>query len=246
MTTANDRPILRLTTPRVRLVWPKLTNPDYGTKDYPKPDGEFSTRAVARLDDPAIQEFLEKLRPFYEQALAWAKEEFMKLKPETRKKLRAVTPNPLYTELLDPVTEQPTGEIEFRFARKASWVSQRGPTAGQRIRSRVALFDARGQVIQKAPEIWSGTIARVSFTATPYFIPGTGAAGLKLGLDAVQILVLRRGGERSAADYGFVPEEDGYAYSEEDVEGEAYGEAPGAYGGATADSSGGDPESPDF
>jgi len=220
--------IIKITTPRIRLGWPKLVEPDYGTKDYPKPDGEFSTKAVARLEDPAIKAFLDKLRPVYEQAIEEAKAEFAKLKPETRKKLKAVTENPLYTELLDKETEEPTGELEFKFAKKASYVAKKGPSAGKRVTSRVPLYGSQGRVINKAPEIWGGSIAKITFSlglskdfpVPGYFIPGTGIAGLKLVLEAVQIIELRQGGARSASDYGFGKEEDGYSHSDtEDASG---------------------------
>jgi hypothetical protein len=202
------------TTPRLRLAWPKLTAPDYGTKEYPKPDGEYSTKAVGRLDDPEVKKLIAALQPAYAEAMKEAQEAFAALKPETRKKLKAVTENPLYTELLDKETEEPTGEVEFKFAKRASFEAKKGPKAGQKVHIKVPLFDARGVAITKAPEIWGGTVARVSFTASPYFIPGTGAAGLKLNLDAVQIIELRQSGGRDATGYGFGQEEDGYAHSD--------------------------------
>jgi hypothetical protein len=240
MSEKNDKPSLKLTTPPVTLAWPKLNEPDFGSKDYPKPDGEFSTKAVARLDDPDIQAFLKKLQAFHDQAIELGRKEFANLKPETRRKLKEVTVNPLYTERLDKETEEPTGEVEFKFAKKASYVAKKGPRAGQRIHAKVAIFDSLGEVIRKVPEIWGGSVAKVSFTATPYFIPGTGAAGVKLNLDAVQLLVLRKGGERSAADYGFGKEEGGYSHqdgSEDDAADEAGAEDEGneAKGAANPD-----------
>lgn len=214
MSEKNDKPSLKLTTSRVNLAWPKLSEPDFGSKEYPKPDGEFSTKARVALDDAALKSWLPKLQKFHDEAVEWAKKEFAGLKPETRRKLKEVTVNPLFTELLDQETEEPTGEVEFKFAKKASYVAKKGPKAGQRIHTKVAIYDSLGGVIRKVPEIWGGTVAKVSFTATPYFIPGTGAAGVKLNLDAVQIIVLRKGGERSAADHGFGREEDGYSHEE--------------------------------
>lgn len=227
------KPVVKLKTPAGRLGWPKLSEPDYGTKDYPKPDGEYSTKLILKADDPATRAFLKELQPHYEAALEAGKEEFAKLKPETRKKLKQVNENPLFTELLDKETEEPTGEIEFKFSKKASIVAQKGPKAGQRIQLRVALFDAKGNVIQKAPQIWGGSVAKVAFVASPYFIPGTGAAGLKLSLDAVQIIELRQGGGKSASDYGFGAEE-GYTHTDSDDE---------ATSGSTSD---GEAETHDF
>lgn len=237
MASDDKKPLPKFRSPKGRLGFPKLSEPDYGSKDYPKPEGEYSTKLVLQFDNAATKAFLKSLQPHYEAAIEAAKEEFKKLKPETRKKLGKVTENPLYTELLDKETEEPTGEIEFKFAKKASYVAKKGPKAGKTVHTKVALFDAAGAVIAKAPEIWGGTVASVAFTASPYFIPGTGAAGLKLNLDAVQIIELRQGGGRSAADYGF-GKEDGYTHSEPEDRDEE---------GADKDEDGGDGgETPDF
>lgn len=214
----------KFTSPRGRLGFPKLTEPDYGNKQYPKPDGEYSTKLILQADDPATKAFIAALQPHYDAAMDEAKAAFAQLKPETRKKLKSVTENPLYTELLDKETEQPTGEIEFKFARTASGVYKKGPKMGQKWTARVPLFDARGNVIQKPPAIWGGTVAKVTCEASPYFIPGTGAAGLKLSLMAVQIIELRQGGERSAKDYGFGTE-DGYEHADAPADDEGADEA---------------------
>lgn len=228
----------KITSPKLRLGWPKLTEPDYGNKDYPKPDGEYSTKGVAALSDPAIQSFLAKLRPFYDEAMEKAAEEFAALKPETRRKLKEVTKNGLYTELLDKETEQPTGEVEFKFSRKASGEYKKGPKTGQKWHTKVPLFDAFGRPITGKLDIWGGTIAKVSFSPSYYFIPGTGAAGLKLNLEAVQIIELRQGGARDAKDYGFGEEDSGFGYEPGDETGDETGEENGK--GASA------PANPDF
>jgi hypothetical protein len=205
-------------TPRGPLKWPKLTAVDYGTKDYPNPKGSFSTKVVFQAADPAVKAFLAKLQPLYAQAMADAQEEFKKLKVETRKKLKNVTENPLFTTLYDKETEEPTGEIEMKFSMAASGERKDKTTWF----ARPSLFDAKGNPIlvfdrksgatlKSAPDIWSGTIAKVSFEAIPYFIPGTGAAGLSLKLKGVQIIDLVSGGQRSASSFGF-EEEEGYEF----------------------------------
>ena len=49
----------------------------------------------------------------------------------------------------------------------------------------------------------------MSFDVSPYFIPGSGAAGIKLRLNAVQVIDLVSGGGRDAEGFGF-EKEDGY------------------------------------
>lgn len=216
----NKRPKLpSFTTPKLVFKFPKLVEPDYGSTEYPKPDGEFSTKGIAQLSDPAVQAFIQKLQPLHDEAIAKAEEEFKKLKVETRKKLGKVQVNDLFTTLYDQETEEETGEIEFKFAMKHRIEVKKGPNAGKVFLKYPALFDAKGKPIivrdkkgktlDGAPQIWGGTVGKVSFEASPYFIPGTGAAGLKLNLTAVQIIDLVSGGQRSASAYGF-EEEDGY------------------------------------
>jgi hypothetical protein len=201
------------TTPKLPLKWPKLDKVDYGTKEHPKPDGQYVTKMVAQADDPVVKAFLRQIEPAYREAIAQAEEEFKKLKVETRKKLGKITINDLFTTLYDKDTEEPTGEIEFKFAMKASGKRK----DGTKWSAKPAVYDAKGKVMTVVPEIWSGSIAKVSFEAVPYFIPGTGAAGLSLKLKAVQIIEMRQGGARAAKDFGF-GEEDGYEYDEADAQ----------------------------
>ncbi len=226
----------KFTSPKLKFKFPKVAEPDYGSTDYPKPDGEFSLRGVASLDDPMIKAFIDKLSPHYDEAVKVAAEEFAKLKVETRKKLGEVKLNDLYTTLYDQETEEPTGEIEFKFAMKYSGQFKKGPKTGQFWTRYPDLFDAKGQPIKgtvqrdergnvlkdkagkpirKFPSVWGGTIGRISFEASPYFIPGTGAAGLKLNLNGVQVIDLVSEGSRNASSHGFGAE-DGYSYEEED------------------------------
>lgn len=229
----------KFVTPRVILKWPKLHKIDYGTNEYPKPDGEYATKAVMQADDEDVKAFLKKLQPLYDEALATAEEEFKKLKVETRKKLGGIKPNPLFTTLYDQETEEPTGEVEMKFAMKASGTVQKGPRAGTVWNAKPDIFDARGLPMRKVPEIWSGTIGRISFEATPYFIPGTGAAGLRLKLKGVQVIDLVAAGQRSANSYGF-GEEEGYEYDEQQFE------EPSETSGDTSTNDTQDEDNPDF
>lgn len=234
----------KITSPRLTFKFPKLHAVDYGSKDYPKPDGEYSVKGIAKAGEPATDKFLLTLQPLYDAAIAQAEEEFKKLKVETRKKLGSVKPNDLFTTLYDQETEQPTGEIEFKFAMKASGISRKEEEMAakegrkpKRWNRKPDIFDARGVPMRKTPEIWGGTIGKVSFEASPYFIPGTGAAGLKLSLSGVQIIDLVQGGQRTASSHGF-GEEDGYSYEEPEDEAAADDEATEADDNATVEDGG--------
>src|SRR5690606_17374564 len=145
-----------------------------------------------------------------------AKKAFDALPVGTRKKLKRITENPLYLTIYDKETEQETGEIAFKFAMRASGTYKQGPKEGQKWHRSPLIYDAKGHRIAKPPAIWGGTVGKVAFEVSPYFIPGTGAAGLSLKLIGVQILDLVSAGERSAESLGFTAE-DGYEYTPEDA-----------------------------
>lgn len=187
--------------------WPKLTSVDYGTKDFPNPDGSYNVRLV--FDNATAADLVEELSEFYDEAVVLAEAEFAKLKIETRKKLQksngktGIAMNDLSTELYDKDTEEPTGETEFRFKMKASGTRKDG-SKWHRV---PGIFDAKGAKFPRGIDIWGGTTGKVAFKPNPYFIPGTGMAGLSLSLEAVQVISLVSAGSRSASDYGFGEEE---------------------------------------
>ena len=217
---ANSRPKApKFTSFKGTFKYPKVNAPD--TKF--KADGEYSVKLIGNAQAGDVLNLIAKLEPLHRRAIENAEVEFTKLPAVARKKLGKVTVNPLYTELLDETTEEPTGDIEFKFARAASGTYKSGPKKGEKWTATIGKFDAKGVEMTKAPDIWGGTVGRVSFEvginhengAPGYFIPGTAAAGLSLKLQAVQIIDLVSGGQRTAAGHGF-GEEDGYSYEPSD------------------------------
>jgi hypothetical protein len=198
--------------------YPRLNEPDYGNDKFPKPDGEFSVTLVLKQADAdafvnAKQKALDgkSLADLHTEAVDAAKEAFGKMKKPAREKLGKVSVNPIYTVLYDE-EENATGEVSFKFAMKykvAVW--KNGKKTDEKRKNECVIFDAKGLRMTKAPNIWGGTVGKVSFSPSPYFVEGTGAAGLKLSLNAVQIIDLVSNGAKSASGYGF-EEEEGYAY----------------------------------
>ncbi len=206
----NNKPMrVKLTTPRGSFRWPRLDAPDYGNEKYPKPDGEFSVQLVLQADAPETKAFIAKLTPYHEQAVRNGEQKFKDLKVDQRKKLGSITVNDLFTTVYDEETEEPTGELVFKFTMKAGGTTKKGKRWAQK----PVVVDAKGNTIAKVPRISSGTIGRVSFDFDPegYFIPGTGAVGLSRSLLGVQIIDLVVSGQRSAKDLGF-EEEEGFEY----------------------------------
>jgi hypothetical protein len=209
--TDNKPKSIAMNTPKAIAKWPKLTDPDYGNAEYPKPEGEYSVKLVWDESDPAFQKFAAKMQPYIDEAEAAGKAAFDALKKPQRDKLGALKVNPLFTPIYD-ADENPTGQVEMKLTMKASGVVKRGPREGKKWTRSPALFDALGRKITKKVEIWGGSeiIVSINFVKGGYFIAGTGVCGLKCQLDAVQIVTLRAGGTKSAGDYGFGAQEGGF------------------------------------
>lgn len=229
--------------PAAPLRFPALTNPDFGSTQYPKPEGRYIATAVFRTDSAAYFQAEQILKPHYEEARRECERLFGELPVKLRKELQELKMAPLFEALYDKETEEPTGEVYLRATMTASGVYKKGPKAGERWTRKPVLFDARGNrmgfdpMTRKPvplPDIWGGTIAKVGAEVSNYFVAASGKGGLKLSLTAVQILDLKTGGERSAEAYGFGVEAGGYEYVQGEA-GEMVGEAPA---GAQADTDG--------
>lgn len=217
------KPVVKLTTPPVAFIWPKLTTPDYGSREFPKPDGSYEVRAQFDTNDPAHATFLAKVEKLQEAAIANACEEFKGLKIDKRKALEAKNPvhdgldvNPPWKIIYDEETEEETGMVEMKFAMKASGVVKNGPRKGKKWNRKPLIFDAAAQPMKNVPDIWGGTIGRIRFEVQEggYFIPGTGLTGIKRDLAAVQIIDLKSGSDKDAGDFGFDAEEGGYVHDD--------------------------------
>lgn len=208
------------TTPKGTFRYPALDKPDYGNDDYPKPAGEYKVQLILSRED--AEPLITKLQPHFDAAVEEGKAEFAKLPVASRKKLGEMKVNDLFSPEYDKDTEEETGNVIFKFAMAASGVNKKKEPWSRK----PAVFDAKGKPMLKVPAIWGGTVGKVSFEAAPYFIGGTGAAGLKLRLSAAQIIDLVSGGQRDAGAYGF-GEEDGYEGSEDSQEDTPFKDASG-------------------
>lgn len=213
------RDVVDLTTPRFTFVWPKLTTPDYGSKDFPKPDGEYSINWDLDPSDEADAAFLAKLEKVHADAVAEAREQFGAMKVAARKELERKNPadgglsiNPVGKTLYDEETEEPTGIIRVKMSRKAGGTSKK---TGKKWTARIDYFDGKGRKITKVPDIWGGTVGKASVEVSKYFIPGTGAVGIKLSISGVQLITLNSGGGKNADGHGFGVEDDGYEHDDD-------------------------------
>jgi len=170
---------LSFVTPRGTLIWPKLITPS--TKFDEK--GRFET--VISLDPGAAQDLIAELDKILDaQATITSSEK-----------------RPFFKDEIDKETGKPTGNIRMSFSTGAKGKSRNG----EEFTRKIALFDARGKPISGI-EPWTGTLAKVSFKVKPTE-PREGKVGLRLYLDAVQILQLVQAPEQNGERFGFGEEE---------------------------------------
>ena len=205
--------------PRGIFRYPSLSTPDYGNENFPKPDGEFKVALICPLDD-ATNALITKLMPVWDEAISLGEKAFASLAIPIRKKLGKLDPQMFYVEEYDPETEEPTGNVIFKFKTKYKITDKKTKEVRY---NRIGLFDAKGKSMEyvdetgkgtgKYPAIYGGSVGKVAFTARDYFVAGNGMAGLTLTLSGVQVIDLVSAGARSASSYGF-GEEDGYEASD--------------------------------
>nr|DAR13259.1 MAG TPA: DNA helix destabilizing protein [Caudoviricetes sp.] len=106
--------------------------------------------------------------------------------------------------------EDKDGDIIFKFKANSHYTTKSGETH----KVTIPVFDAHGKPIKDPLSIGNGTIAKVAYTLVPYWISKV-VNGIKLRLDAVQIIDLKEYGEKDAKGYGF-GEEEGFSAPEEE------------------------------
>jgi hypothetical protein len=197
------------TTPKGTFVYPYLVKPDHGNDKFPDHAGSYKVNL--KMTEEQAAPLLAILQPIYNECIQSGTESFNNLKIESRKKLKSLSEIPLYVTEYDEVTEEPTGNILFKFATKASGINAKGDAWTRTL----PIFDASGKSFKPA-SVMGGTTGKVSFEAAPYFIPGTGSAGVKLYLNAVQIISLSETGSGGGSGTGFgFAKEEGYTAEEE-------------------------------
>lgn len=217
-----DRPTFTsFMTPKGTFVYPKLNEPD--TKF--KAEGEFATKV--NFDPEDIAPFLAKLEKEQARALEAARNE---LKEKLAAATKGADKGKLKKQLDELKAGEPpvkpvfdddgneTGEVQINFKMPAQVTFKKGPKAGQSMKLRPDIFDAKGKLLKNPPPIWGGTIGIIAGEFRPYYTEKAGA-GVSLRLKAVQVVVLQSGsGSRDAGSYGFGAEE-GYEADDEATNG---------------------------
>lgn len=111
-----------------------------------------------------------------------------------------------------PWTENDDGTITFKTKRKAQLTRKKDKKV---ITITVPQFDAKGKPIKPMLKIGSGSSIRLSLEIYTWL--ASNKAGVSLRPLAVKVLELRTGSSRSANDYGFGGEDEGYEFDADEM-----------------------------
>ena len=217
------------TSPKGSFRFPSLSKPDFGNEKFPNPDGEYKVGLIMSRAD--AQPLIDKLMPEWNAAIALGKADFAKLAVPIRKKLGTLKEQMFFVEEYDKETEEETGNVIINFKTKYKIIDKK--TQEERF-NKIGLFDAKGKPLAAGTAIYAGTVGKVSFQVSPYFVAGQGMAGISLRLGAAQVIELVGPGNRSAGSFGF-GEEDGYESEDTPAEQAGFGEEKSTAAGNDSD-----------
>jgi hypothetical protein len=236
MTETTKKKFDKMTSPKGKALWPKLTKPD---TTYVKDGGVYCLKLRLKRGDPGVDEFLAELESKRESAVAGFEAELREQKKLAKGKAIKVSEPSIKPVIDEENGGEETGEVDINFKMKAVITSKEGEV----YKKRPALFDAKGVEIEgnklRALRVGTGSAVRVSFECVPFYKPAVGA-GLSLRLKAVQIvnLVEYQGGDAKSHGFGA---EDGFSAADvEDFEGDSESEP--AAKGAPKSADGEEPE----
>lgn len=186
-------------TPAGKLVFPHLKAPN---KRFEKEFGDYSV-SLDLAGQPA-EDFKKLIDETFEAEYAHeCKEKGEVLSKYNGRPYRQATEGKEKTPI--------EGVTRFTFKRKAGGrYGPNHPQAGEIWHTSVPVFGARGST-KVIEDVWGGTTARVSFIIVPWYSNALGF-GVRLQLEAVQVIDLVTQGERAPEEYGF-DECDGYVPS---------------------------------
>jgi hypothetical protein len=167
-----------------------------------KAEGEYSVNVLLDKDDPAVQNFLEKIEAQVADQQRDAEEAFSSASPKQKAKWKkdGITAPIIVDFYEDELTEEgePTGNIIMKFKTKASFTDRK---TGETVKKVVKLSDPKGQVIphKKRPLVYAGTTGRVAFVIGYSFIAENAKSFMSFYLNEAQIVDLVSGGGGSSA-----------------------------------------------
>lgn len=198
-------PSVKVMTPRGRAIFPKLDKPD--TKW--KAEGQYSVKLAIPAD--SIDGLREKVVAMLDTFVDEQRAKLADGDGKAKKKAKELKVREFLTDAEEVDDEgNETGNIILNFKMTASGVSKKD---GKPWARKPSVFDAKGKRLSPCPPVWGGSILKVAGEAVPYYSPKDNECGVSLRLEGVQIIELRTGGQRDAAEFGF-SEEEGFTSSD--------------------------------
>lgn len=200
---------LKVMSPKGRAIYPKLDAPDYKFDAA----GSYSVKLSVPADE--VEETTAKLQVMLDEFVVAKKAELRAAAKDKKglavaeKKIAAFDVAEIFKDDLNDEGE-PNGNVIMSFKMKASGVVKK---TGKAFTRKPSVFDAKGKKLDPCPPVWGGSILKVSGDALPYYMASTNGVGITMYLSGVQIIDLKSGGNRDAADFGF-GEEEGFTASE--------------------------------
>lgn len=186
--------------PKGRAIFPKLDKPD--TKFDAA--GSYSTKLSVSAESVAA--ITAKLQAALDEFVAAKKAELVEKKQAQKAKTLKV--RDIFAPEFNDAGDE-TGNVIMSFKMKASGQKKDGTTFTRK----PSVFDAKGKKLDPCPPVWGGSILKVAGDALPYYMASSNECGITLYLNGVQIIDLKTGGGRNAADFGF-NEEEGFTADE--------------------------------
>lgn len=110
------------------------------------------------------------------------------------------------------LSETKAGDEVFKFKTYSTYTNKQGET----FKKTVPIYDSKGKPLPENVEVGSGSIVRVAYTVNPYW-NNKNMKGIKLYLEAVQVIELKEYGQQDAGAFGFGIEEDGYVVADAEI-----------------------------
>jgi hypothetical protein len=192
---------LLLTSPHCEFLYPKLETPDYGTDDFPMPDGALSVKLILDPENDKHAAFMEKLEELGEGSFdSLIAEKTAEAKtPKQKKQLKAMEYASVVKVEEDDEGEE-TGRMLVTCKVKFTVTTKKGET----FENKVVRFDKRGIPLDGEIEVGSGSRGQASFEVIPYLMASSEKGGISLRLKAVMVSKLEeKTGGGTAESHGF-------------------------------------------
>lgn len=181
-----------------------IQKPDYGTKDFPQPRGEYKVNLIVPIKE--AQADIKRITKLYEESYA----EFLADHEANPPKVAAgKRPVPVRQGEL-PFFEDGKGNVVFKFKGYASWKNPKTDEM-QDITLRVA--DSKGKTMTVVPAISGGSTLKIRYSMFPYKWNTAVGASVKLQLEGVMLIDLVEFGGGDD-DWGDAVEEGGFVADE--------------------------------